>query len=59
MGTTTAIVAAYQEGHDWFRDRGIIVKLLKLDNEVSKMLTKIIQYEINLISSENSNYRNL
>ena len=30
-----------------------------IDNKVSKMLTKIIQYEIRLISSDNSSYMNL
>ena len=38
-----AYVAAYQAGHDWFKDRGIIAKLLKLDNEVSSLLIQTIQ----------------
>lgn len=39
--------------------KSIIGQSSLLDNEVSKMLTEILKYEISLISSENSNCKNL
>ena len=38
-----AHVTAHETGHDWFKDRGIIAKLLRLDNEVSNSLTQTMQ----------------
>ena len=38
-----AYVAAYQLGHDWFKNKGIIAKLLRLDNEVSQLLIQAIE----------------
>ena len=38
-----ACATAHQAGHDWFKDKGIIAKLLRLDNEVSNLLIQTIK----------------
>ena len=40
-----AYTAAYQQGYEWFKERGIIAKLPKLDNEVSNLLIQTIKQD--------------
>ena len=37
------LVAAFETGYQWFRDKGFSAELLKLDNEISKALIDAIK----------------